>query len=273
MAKRKKDNRWITVHIKGSSEDAGKVRLMEFMEFLNSLKNCLKKVESNLTGKERSSLYYRIADLRTGSATVSLEAVQREAGPDIAVPVLEKFSDGLNLIQKYGKLPDGFDQEVLETYRKLVVPLKKHVTGIEIKRPDTVTEITIQLETNIEKILGEDITSAGSVMGYLDAVNVHGVNHFYIYPTIGPTKLLCAFPDKLLDSVRKGLKGYVSVSGTLRYKKREIFPYQIDVEDLEIYPPSEKTPSLSSLRGMAPKVTGGLDSVAFVRKLRDADRA
>ncbi|MGH8003743.1 MAG: hypothetical protein ACRECJ_03345, partial [Limisphaerales bacterium] len=62
----------------------------------------------------------------------------------------------------------------------------------------------------------------------------------------------------------------VSVSGTLRYKKREVFPYQIDVKNLDIYPPSKKLPSLNSLRGMAPNVTGGLDSVTFIRKLRDA---
>ena len=60
------------------------------------------------------------------------------------------------------------------------------------------------------------------------------------------------------------------MSGTLRYKQNEVFPYQIDVEKIEIHPPEEELPTLASLRGIAPDMTGSLDSVEFVRKLRNA---
>lgn len=43
--------------------------------------------------------------------------------------------------------------------------------------------------------------------------------------------------------------------------------YQPAAED----PPEYPRPTLGSLRGMAPDCTGGMDSVAYVRKLRDED--
>ena len=127
------------------------------------------------------------------------------------------------------------------------------------------------MEANIDSILGEDITSEGSMEGFLELVNVHRQNNFYIYPTITPTRVACIFPLEMLPKVGQGLKRYVSVSGLMRYKKIEVYPHQIDVREIEIYPKENELPSLASLRGMAPNATGNLDAVTFVRRLRDAE--
>jgi hypothetical protein len=128
------------------------------------------------------------------------------------------------------------------------------------------------LKASIDKILGTDITSAGSLTGFLEAVNVHKENKFFIYPPVGPKKVECVFKhDELFEKVREGIEKYVNVVGTLFYKSKGLHPYKIRVEKIEIYPPENKLPSLMSLRGIAPGLTGGKDSVAFVREQREAE--
>jgi len=265
--------RSIAFRLHGSPEDREMVRLGEFMEFLVQLKSCLNKVDSSLSRSDSPSVYYRITDLSADSASMTLEAVPLDLQRDYTVEILETVEGALNLIQERGESPEGFDQEILEAFKRLTAPLKRHVRKIDVIRPTRTTTITMQLAVSIDRILGQDITARGSLSGRLDSVNVHNILQFHIYPVIGPTKILCIFPDSLLPDVRKAIRNNVNVTGILRYKRRETFPYRIDVEEIEIYPPPQDLPTLQSIRGMAPNATGHLDSVAFIRRLRDASEA
>lgn len=260
----------IGFRLEGGSEDAGRVRFRDLVEFLERFAACLRRVDEAVTGSDKATVYYRVVDMQASSAEVILEALPMRSEYDAVPAILSRIDSALVSILEVGEMPEAFDRELLETFKGLSAPLRRHVRGIEIVRPARRFSITSQFEATIERILGEDLTAVGSVAGFLDAVNVHGVRHFHIYPMVGPTKILCVFSDELLPEVRKGLKRHVNVIGLLRYKKNEVFPHQIDVESLEVFPPAEELPTLRSLRGMAPEATGSLDSVTFVRQLRDA---
>jgi hypothetical protein len=64
---------------------------------------------------------------------------------------------------------------------------------------------------------------------------------------------------------------YVTVFGTIKYRHKSIYPYEIDVDYIESPPPTETLPNLSELKGMAPDLTQGLSSEEYVRKKRDLD--
>lgn len=264
-------NKLIALRLKGSPADNDKVRLIEFRDFLAKVSDCLNKIDLKVSKRGKPSLYYRITDLQAKSASVTIEAVPYRPELDNSVLILDSFVEGSVLIQEKKQIPLEFDRELLEAFRGLTATLNKHVTSIQIMRLNKTFEITKQLESNIESILGEDIISEGSIEGFLEAVNVHHQNNFYIYPTITPTRIACIFPIEMLPEVGQALKRYVSVSGLMRYKKIELYPHQIDVREIEIYPKENELPSLASLQGMAPKATGNLDSVTFVRRLRDAE--
>jgi hypothetical protein len=263
----------IGFRLEGSVEDGGRVRLRDLLDFLQRLRGTLKRLEETVTGSERPTVYYRVVDMEVSSAAITLEAVPEELDRDPTAEILGRVDRGLAAIVENQPTPPWFDRELLETFKGLTAPLRRHVRGIHIVRPTRTFTLGHQFEVSVDRILGEDITSVGSVSGFLDAINVHGVRHFHIYPLIGPTKVLCVFPEKLLSDVRKGLKRHVNVSGVLRYKMSEAFPHQIDVESIEVLPLEEELPTLRSLRGMAPGATGALDSVTFVRRLRDASEA
>lgn len=265
------DYPYIELKLDGSPDDGGKVRINEFIEVLDRVRICLQKLDKHLSKSGKPSTYYRIKELKSSSPKVVIEAVPYK--PREVRDVLGHFVETIQTIQEQNRLPEWFkDTELLGDFKGLTSQFKKHVSNIEIKRNGEVIQIRKQLEINIEKILGEIVyISKGTIAGHLDTINVHGENHFYIYPSIGPTKIRCHFKEALLDKIKPGIKRYVNVIGTLHYKKGEAFPARIEADNIEVYPPESKLPTLGSLGGMAPQITGGLDSVSFIKKLRAAD--
>jgi hypothetical protein len=260
----------LTIRLAGSPEDRGAVRLGDFAEFLFETLRCLRGVDRNVSGKEKLSTDYKITGLHSGSATVEVEPVPYRSTEDYSSEIIDRFTDGLTTIIERAEAPPHFDRALLEEFKLLAKPLSRRVSEIEIRAGKKKIRVTKQLEVNIEKIIGEDIKSEGTVAGHLDVVNVHERNLFYIYPVVGPAKIGCQFSNDLLEEVKAALKQYVTVSGTLRYKQNEVFPYQVDAERIEIHPPDDELPTLASLRGIAPAMTGDLDSVEFIRRLRNA---
>jgi hypothetical protein len=73
----------------------------------------------------------------------------------------------------------------------------------------------------------------------------------------------------MLDEVRPILGKYVIVTGAMKYRWREKFPYEARANRLEQVSESDQ-PYLPNLIGMAPNATGGERSEDFVKELRSA---
>lgn len=264
-----KPNNYLEFKLEGSRDDGGTVRVNEFVDFLSSINTCLRKIEVSMSEKRKHSTFYRITNLKIGSAVIGIEAVPYKEDEDYSVSILDRFTEGVTSVQE-NILPEWVDEELLEDFKKLTKPLSKHVTSIEVKRNGQKFEITKQLEVNIEKVLKEYFyTSKGTITGHLDSLNVHNKIQFHIYPPIGRIRIKCNFQEDLLPKIRDGIKRYVGVNGTMHFKEGETFPIEIDVEDIEIYPPEGDVPLLDSICGMAPEITGDLDPIVFVKNLRD----
>ena len=120
----------------------------------------------------------------------------------------------------------------------------------------------------VENVIEPDYTVEGTIDGMLEAVNIHGNrNQFVLYPVIGPTRVNCFFPDDMLDKVRPVLGKYAIVSGQLKYRWRENFPFEARASELEEANENEQ-PALSEIIGIAPNATGGERSEDFVRDIR-----
>ncbi len=85
----------------------------------------------------------------------------------------------------------------------------------------------------------------------LEYMNVHeGTNTLRIYPIIGPSYVTCYFKEAIKDEVAIGMSKYVEVTGKLSYKEGSEFPYQIEVDNLEIMPDEETLPTIFEVKGM-----------------------
>ena len=105
----------------------------------------------------------------------------------------------------------------------------------------------------------------------LKRINIHNnTNTFRIYTSLPAfSSVNCEFPPNLLERVQNSLGFFVSVSGECFYRPEAPFPYKMNVQEMEVLPPTEELPTLSDLYGIAPGATGSKSSEQFVRELRD----
>ena len=266
--------RRIKLQLTGANSDGHHVRFSDFLIQFTALKLAFSNIERIISGNERATVYFRIIDLSHHSpAAVTLEAQApaSEVSNDLSLGVVNKFFDGLRRIRDDQDVPKEYDRQTLESLRGLGATLRKHVTHIQISNDEVEIEYTPEMTRKIDRLLGPENIQAGSISGKLDAINVHNsANKFCLYPALGPKKVMCHFPEAMVDEAIAAIQRNIEVSGTFKYKRRDFFPYEIEVEKLRVFPRIDELPSFMSLRGLAPNATGDLDSVAFVRERRNA---
>lgn len=268
--------RTVKMQLRGAASDGEHVRLGEFLVQLRALQLALIRTEQMISDEDRPSTYYRITDLSHSSpATVVLEAApyRRERPVDVGEQVIKKFFVGLKQISEIGLVSEDYDRTTLEIYQKLSQTLQRNITEIKLSTPGYQISITPEFAARIEHLLGSDVVREGAIDGMLEAIYLHNkVNKFYIFPSVGPAKVTCHFPEEMMRKAIGAINRYVRVAGQMKVKERGFFPHEIEVAEMTVHPRSEEVPTLSSLRGLAPNATGKTDSVTFVRSMRNVQR-
>ena len=253
----------------------GHVRLSDFIQQLESFKVALQKTERLLSGGSESVVQYRVVGLRHNSpATVVVEGFTTK--PQAVAPgvIVSTLIDSIKQIRGTGKKkpkpePEHLDLATLEAYRDLAGSLEKSINKVIIRNTKQRVTIDREFKGEVVKIIGPDKLLLGSISGRLEKVNLHNTTQFNIYPAIGPSHVVCDFPQELKTEVKRALDETVTVHGTLRYKKWYKFPYAISVKRIVPRLRNDQLAELDSLRGACPDATGDLSSESFVRKLRD----
>lgn len=258
------------IQLLGATEDNEHIRLSDFIEELNAVREALQEIDRRFYGDGNQTTEYRIVDLSHSSpSAVVVEPVPIDKDKDNAAAIVDRLLDGIRKINT-GTAPADFDSRLLEKVSHIARPYKKRVRQVQIIDDNGPIIISQTFEASIERIVGDDQVSDGSVDGSLEMINFHrGANKFNIYPTVGPDRVACHFPGDLLEKAIASVGRYVRVSGKLKHKTRDRFLYGIEVESVEALPDEASLPSFQELRGIAPDFTGGLTSEEFVRRLRD----
>jgi hypothetical protein len=245
--------RRISVTIEGSA-DGGTPTLGEFLKQLEAVKVALKHTERIVTGTEEPDVDFRIVGLSMASpATVVLEEtalrVDGKRGRLPKVPISGRFVSTLNQINKRGTVPANVkDLPMLEAYKS--VGTASRYGAVTITNAARKVEIAPEFVVKVDRIIGPDQVLEGSITGRLEAINLHNTTSFAIYPPIGPAKVACTFPPELKQRVIGGIDHNVRVIGKLRYKHWATFPHAITADDIEVFPPPDKLPTLQSLYGL-----------------------
>jgi hypothetical protein len=258
--------------LKGPPEDEGLVRAGDFMTFLEGVIGALRAIERGATRQKRAMLEYRITQLEIGSATIGFEPVVEGDAETLPAFVVTRFAQAFAAVRDGVADRASFDAGAFEALNKMVAPLKRGVRSITAQIDGT--EISLHAGTNGKGFRLDapvEGASLGSYAGFLDALNVHRTEVFYLYPPVGPSRVPCEFNMSLIDEVRDSLRQYVTVHGLIEYTKQSAFPARIVVDRIEINPLSKEAVRISDLWGIAPNLAGGVDSVSFVRSLRDAE--
>lgn len=261
----------ITLKLRGLDEDNGDVRLNDFVQELQILKNALTETQKLIS--ENNFAYFKIVGLQKNSpAQVVLEAVPlKEEYSPYADALVDAFFSNITDIEN-NRYPARFTHETFDSYSQLTsLREKKKLTEIVISRDGETPNYLPDFSKKIEGIMGEDDYEIGSYSGMLDAINIHNQNIFYIYPTSHLPKLKCVFSSELKIDAVKAIGKYVTVSGQKRSMSNihESHPYEMRVRKIEIHPDDGELPSLRDLKGIAPNITDNQSSESFIRGIRN----
>jgi len=266
-------NKRITIRLIGSEKDGGDVRLSDLIGQLEAFSEVLRQTERALSGKPNNFIYYKVVDLTHSSpTTMTLEGVARQSAPVSPRAVANNFIAGVRSIRNKKKAPMGANLAMMESYRALSISEKRNIQRVEIvETAKKVIPIDSAFTRQVDEIIGPDIFSYGTVSGRLESVNLHNTLKFVVFPAVGPSKVVCEFKPGLRAKVKNALDNYVTISGRLRYKQMDKFPYAIDAKDIDIHEQNDDLPTLNDLRGISPNSTEGMSAEEFVRSIRDAN--
>ena len=257
----------ITLTMQGLRDDDDHVRLPVFVSQLQILTRILGKIDHRVSGSRTN--HFRIVELSQQSpASVMLEVCQDDQTTDTRELLVRKFSRTVVGVSRGS--PEILDRPLLQDFRNLALPVGEKISSASVKAAGEAVDLTEEFAKIIELSLAGEEWASGSIEGVLEQINIHdGANVFSIYPEIGPSKVQCHFGPSLFDKAISAVGERVSVKGTFKYKPEENFPYDVDVDDIDIYPREDELPTFDDLRGIAPDATGDVLSEDFIAVRRD----
>jgi hypothetical protein len=255
----------ITFHLRGSQNDDEHLQLRDFIDHLNAIKTVLRDVEE-YTAEGTNKVKYKVIDLKHNSpATVVLQAESIDA---TAAVVGSMFVDTLHKILQ-GQDPH-LPSSLLNSFKELI-PKKERVTEFLISTDDVKVAVTPEIRTHVDKMMGDDVVAIGSVAGKLELLNLHNTQVFRVYTVMGPKWIKCFFPKDLLPDVKLAIGKYINASGEIKYRGRDLEPYEVRIERIEALDFDETSPTLLDLKGLAPDATGKQSAEEFIRGVRDGN--
>ena len=122
----------------------------------------------------------------------------------------------------------------------------------------------------MDRLVSETDRSPGSVEGTLETVSIHRGSRFTIYHSRTKKAIRCDIPQgsELLDHAKEALGSRVLIAGIL-HTNAIGEPTRIAAETLRILRERHELPSIASLGGKYPDLTGDLTTNDFIRNIRD----
>ncbi len=120
------------------------MQLGDFRRFCDSLTTCLRRVENKLPDGTAAGLRYRIVDLSSGSASLTLEPIRPAKGRDRGPEAIDLFSKTVVRIQAGRPVDPCFNNDDLLAFRLLADPINRKVK--EIKIANTQVDFTFHRE-------------------------------------------------------------------------------------------------------------------------------
>jgi hypothetical protein len=254
---------------------------LEFDGMLRAMERAfgvLRKVQDNVLGPtEASRVHWLLVDLHPGSATVELEArPEGEVRPFLIDRVADAYVQGIQRwAQDDRSSPPFFDDDALTALRELAVELGRSGTGElvathadALEQPQAVVQPIEAAEppVEIERPAGT-ITVRGSVIGRIDAINLHERREATLWDDLDGARVTLRFPEAMVEQFRTALRRRVEAFGDV-IEDQDGRPKHVRVDQLELLPPDEDLRPLADLVGLFPGLTGEQDSTAWIHEQR-----
>jgi len=239
----------ITISLETSKD--GKVPFNYFRTALDGFVGMLNDVGLELSEHKLPKLSWEIADLSLSSATISIESAYKD-NADFNNKIFNSAINGLESLEQKKIRPQYFNNDALEKVKQVT-----NIIGDKIPRINIYTDIpgqqfyiTKSIAANTQAIL-EYIEFIGSVEGFLEVLYGHEgkAPYFQIKDVISKAKVICYFPEEMLEQALKYFRKRVLVSGLIKCDI-EGKPRTIKVRNIELIPSDENLPQPEDVRGI-----------------------
>ncbi len=196
---------------------------------------------------------------------------QNKRKPAFPRKVIGEYMGGLRSIEQKKKLPKNFSDTDLDSVQKIVGVLKD-VNTVAFKSSEygQVTP-TMHANANIQQLRVQAYHSEITTFnGKLYDIRTSDDHHeFVIQEEATGQKIKCIFPETEIDRLSEGfLHKQIEVYGKARFTDKGV-PVAIEIHDFDKIP-DPKYLKISEAPPM--DITGGIDPVDYVRKIRNGER-
>ena len=246
--------------------DAEAVYYDSLVKALEDVQRLVRDVDWDVT-RETVGRRWVVERLRSSTPTIAIRPAMDGAETlDVLMRGLQTVVDPVDR-----ELPSSFSESALEDLRRMgrlfkgKTRLRKLVFNSNGRE---IASVTDSIREKVDFILNRGFSEYGSIDGKLEAINLHGTPRFTVWDRITNAPVHCTFPrsGNWTQKVRSLLQRRVLVTGRIRYLK-DGRPYSMsELTDL-----IDKTPDPSLPKGdfgSIPNLTGDMDSVEYVRRLR-----
>ena len=231
----------------------------------------LREYDCAISHESRSTLEWLITNVSAGSLILETKSRSTMPEKDFGHGIVDAYLTGWAHIEHAGTSPPYLSEAGMNAARRIVQRIgKEGVTGVEISSIDRRITLTGRAFDNVERLVSETDKSPGSVEGTLETVSIHGSYRFTIYHSRTKKAIRCDIPagSDLLDQAKEALGSRVLVAGLLRTNMCGE-PLRILANTLRIFPENQELPSIASLGGRYPDLTGDVTTRDFIRSIRD----
>ena len=230
----------LTLHLDGLPADGGNTRLNVFAEKLVALRTALQETDKFLHGFAQEPVDFLVTDLKHNSpAAIRVSAKLDEIHPTYPSEIFGFFSQ---IMEKFSK---KMQIDTPSTNYRLLAALKALVSGYGKKysgmwfsdQGETLAVVNSETLTNIEQQLIKRHHSIGSVKGVVQRYNSQSrEKSFHLTTPLGQS-VKCKFDDSQLEQASSAVEKNVIIYGFLTYWDGEFFPYEVNVQRIEIIEP------------------------------------
>lgn len=261
----------------------GEISLDAFAQALTGLHELVASVSKTISDSRHMTVRAFVTDLRLGSlaATVQLRAEPsaKRADPDrTALTVVQ----GLGELQERDSLPAGFSLSSLDKSARLAGAVRGGARAVELKlvsdsrakpldNAPPPARVTVELAEHLRRARQGVVEAEGGLYGTVDMLSARGrAPWFGLRDEVGRTAVRCQASRQVFAQAQRHFMERVYVHGIVSYNRRDQ-PTSIAVTELEGLVSDRHEVHVADIIGTAPRITGGLSPVEYVRRMRDAE--
>lgn len=239
----------------------GELGQMDFLAVLSALQGSfelLQRTAHRVLGDRASQLRWHLTGLQESSAMTLVRTTETDDVTEREIrETVETYTRDL------GQPAERLPADDIPVLRELLMHLQETASGGLLAEIEGSTQSGDRVVVEPSAVLPTLRIAAaalpqviGSVTGTLESLNVHGKREASLYNDIDRRRVIVSFPENFYAQVHAALRRRVEVFGIVQ-EDVEGRPLRLRLQDLQVLLADDQLPTLGSLAGSMPNLTGG----------------